>query len=88
MRPFESRHKHRGTWRCMGGSITRSITGGPAVTRQYSTDVYISCPCPSCQGAEVRITARRYRNLCRLASPAHEQAIHETVARTLAASRT
>jgi hypothetical protein len=55
------------------------------VTRQYSTDVQLSCPCPSCGGAEVRITARRYKHLCQLASPAHEQAIHETVARALAA---
>lgn len=54
--------------------------------KHYSTDVQLTCPCPTCNGASVRITARRYKYLCRLASPAHEQAIHETVARGLAAA--
>lgn len=56
------------------------------MTRHHSTDVQLSCPCSTCNGASVRITARRLKYLCRLTSPAHEQAIHKTVTRGLAAA--
>lgn len=32
-------------------------------TRTYATDVYLTCPCPECEGREVRITLRKFRNL-------------------------
>jgi hypothetical protein len=47
--------------------------------RTYSTDVYLSCPCAECDGREVRITLRRFRNLSRLPSPACDYAVHELV---------
>ena len=40
--------------------------------RTYSTDVYLTCPCPDCEGREVRITLRKFRSLSRLPSPACE----------------
>lgn len=49
------------------------------ITKRYSTDVTITCPC--CNGSAV-IRLRRYRYICRLASPAHEQAIHAAVSET------
>jgi hypothetical protein len=27
--------------------------------RTYSTDIYLTCPCPECEGRKVRITLRR-----------------------------
>jgi hypothetical protein len=30
--------------------------------RTYSTDVYLTCPCPDCEGREVRITLRKFRS--------------------------
>lgn len=45
------------------------------------SDVYLACRCPKCGGREVRITLRKFRNLCRLPSPAHEQAVHELASR-------
>jgi hypothetical protein len=47
--------------------------------RTYATDVYLRCPCPECEGREVRITLRKFRNLSRLPSPACEQAVHQIV---------
>ena len=47
--------------------------------RTYSTDVYLTCPCPDCEGHEVRITLRKFRSLSRLPSPACEQAVHQAV---------
>jgi hypothetical protein len=37
--------------------------------RTYSTDVYLTCPCPDCEGRKVRITLRKVRSLSRLAPP-------------------
>jgi hypothetical protein len=47
--------------------------------RTYATDVYLTCPCPACEGREVRITLREFRNLSRLPSPACDQAVHQLV---------
>jgi hypothetical protein len=47
--------------------------------RTYATDVYLACPCSECDGREVRITLRKFRNLSRLPSPACEQAVHQIV---------
>jgi hypothetical protein len=47
--------------------------------RSYATDVYLTCPCPKCEGREVRITLRKFRNLLRLPSPACDQAVHQIV---------
>jgi hypothetical protein len=49
--------------------------------RTYATDVYLACPCSECDGREVRITLRKFRNLSRLPSPACEQAVHQIVSR-------
>ena len=49
----------------------------PAKT--YSTDVYLTCPCPDCEGRDVRITLRKFRSLSRLPSPAREQVVHQLV---------
>jgi hypothetical protein len=37
--------------------------------RTYSTDVYLTCPCPDCEGRMVRITLRKFR----------EQVVHQLV---------
>jgi hypothetical protein len=37
--------------------------------RTYSSDVCLTCPCPDCEGREVRITLRKFRSLSRLPSP-------------------
>jgi hypothetical protein len=37
--------------------------------RTYATDVYLTCPCSECEGRQVRITLRKFRNLSRLPSP-------------------
>jgi hypothetical protein len=29
--------------------------------RTFSTDVYLTCPCPDCEGRNVRITLRKFR---------------------------
>jgi hypothetical protein len=34
--------------------------------RTYASDVYLTCPCPECEGRGVRITSRKFRNLSRL----------------------
>jgi hypothetical protein len=47
--------------------------------RTYSTDVYLTCPCPDCEGRKVRITLRKFRSLSRLPSPACEQVVHQLV---------
>jgi hypothetical protein len=47
--------------------------------RTYATNVSLSCPCPECEGREVRITLRKFRNLSRLPSPACDQAVHQLV---------
>jgi hypothetical protein len=47
--------------------------------RTYATDAYLTCPCPECEGREVRITWRKFRNLSRLPSPASDQAVHQLV---------
>jgi hypothetical protein len=47
--------------------------------RTYSTDVYLTCPCPDCEGREVRITLRKFRSLSRLPSPVCEQVVHQLV---------
>jgi hypothetical protein len=47
--------------------------------RTHSTDVYLTCPCPGCEGRKVRITLRKFRSLSRLASPAWEQVVHQLV---------
>ena len=47
--------------------------------RTYATDVYLRCPCSECEGREVRITLRKFRNLSRLPSPACDQAVHQLV---------
>jgi hypothetical protein len=49
--------------------------------RTYATDVYLACPCPECEGREVSITLREFRNLSRLPSPVCEQAVHQLVPR-------
>jgi hypothetical protein len=48
----------------------------------YSTDVYLTCPCPHCEGRKVRITLRKFRSLSRLPSPACEQVVHQAGVRT------
>jgi hypothetical protein len=47
--------------------------------RTYATDVHLTCPCSECEGREVRITSRKFRNLSRLPSPARDQAVHQLV---------
>jgi hypothetical protein len=47
--------------------------------RRYATDVYLTCPCSECEGREVRITLRKFRNLSRLPSPACDHAVHQLV---------
>lgn len=47
--------------------------------RTYSTDVCLTCPCPDCDGREVRITLRKFRSLSRLPSPACKQVVHQLV---------
>jgi hypothetical protein len=47
--------------------------------RTYATDVYLTCPCAECEGRQVRITLRKFRNLARLPSPACAQAVHQLV---------
>ena len=47
--------------------------------RTSSTDIYLTCPCAECEGREVRITLRKFRNLSRLPSPACDQAVHQLV---------
>ena len=47
--------------------------------RTYSTDVYLTCPCPDCEGRKIRITLRKFRSLSRLPSPASEQVVHQLV---------
>jgi hypothetical protein len=47
--------------------------------RTYSTDVYLTCPCPDCECRKVRITLRKFRSLSRLPSPACEQVGHQLV---------
>jgi hypothetical protein len=49
--------------------------------RTYSTDVYLTCPCPDCEGRKGRITLRKFRRLSRLPSPACEQVVHQLVSR-------
>lgn len=34
--------------------------------RTYATDVYLMCTCSECEGRQVRITLRKFRNLSRL----------------------
>ena len=48
-------------------------------TRTYATDVYLTCPCPECEGREVRITLRKFCNLSPHPSPACDQAVHQLV---------
>jgi hypothetical protein len=48
--------------------------------RRHATDVYLRCPCSECEGREVRITLRTFRNLSRLPSPACDKAVHLIVA--------
>lgn len=50
-----------------------------AMKAHRSSDVSLACHCLECGGAGVRISARRYKAICRLPSPAHEQAIHRAV---------
>ena len=45
--------------------------------RTYSTDVYLTCPCPDREGRKVRITLRKFRSLSQLPSPACEQVVHQ-----------
>ena len=45
--------------------------------RTYSTDVYLTCPCPGCEGRKVRITLRKFRSLSRLPLPFCEQVVHQ-----------
>ena len=47
--------------------------------RTYSTDVYLTCPCPDCEGSKVRITLFKFRSLSRLPSTACEQVVHQLV---------
>jgi hypothetical protein len=47
--------------------------------RTYSTDVYLTCPCPDCEGRKVRITLRKVRSLSLLPSPACEKVLHQLV---------
>jgi hypothetical protein len=47
--------------------------------RTYSTDVYLTCPCPECEGREVHIALRKFRSLSWLPSPACEQVVHQLV---------
>jgi hypothetical protein len=48
-------------------------------TRTYATDVYLTCPCPECEGREVRITLRKFRKSLTAPSPACDQAVHQLV---------
>ena len=48
-------------------------------TRTYSTEVYLTCPCPDCEGRKVRITLRKFRSLSRLPPPACERVVHQLV---------
>jgi hypothetical protein len=45
----------------------------------HSTDVCLACHCDQCHGAEAIVTARKMKFISRLASPAHEQAVHDAV---------
>jgi hypothetical protein len=47
--------------------------------RTYSTDVYLTCACPDCEGRKVRITLRKFRSLSRLPSPTCEHVVHQLV---------
>jgi hypothetical protein len=47
--------------------------------RTYSTEVYLTCLCPDCEGRKVGITLRKFRSLSRLPSPACEQVVPELV---------
>jgi hypothetical protein len=47
--------------------------------RTYATDVYLTCPCSECEGRQVRIMLRKFRNPSRLPSPACDQAVHQLV---------
>jgi hypothetical protein len=49
--------------------------------RTYSTDVYLTCPCPDCEGRKVRITLSKFRSHSRLPSPACEQVVQQLVSR-------
>ena len=53
----------------------------------HSTDVYLACHCDQCHGAEAVVTARKMKFIRRLASPAHEQAIHDAVTASLKAQQ-
>ena len=45
----------------------------------YSTDVYLTCPCPGREGRKASITLRKFRCPSRLPSPACEQVVHQLV---------
>ena len=51
----------------------------------HSTDVYLACHCDQCHGADAIVTARKIKFISRLASPAHEQAVHDAVTASLTA---
>jgi hypothetical protein len=53
----------------MAAVHTDPVHSPARLARAYSTDVYLACQCRECDGREVRVTLRRYRNLCRLPSP-------------------
>ena len=53
----------------------------------HPTDIYLACHCDQCHGAEAIVTARKMKFISRLASPAHEQAIHDAVTASLKAQQ-
>ena len=53
----------------------------------HFTDVSLACHCDQCHGAEAIVRARKMKFICRLASPAHEQAIHDAVTASLKAQQ-
>lgn len=53
----------------------------------HSTDVCLACHCDQCHGAEAIVTARKMKFISRLASPAHERAVHDAVTASLKAQQ-
>jgi hypothetical protein len=53
----------------------------------HPTDIYLAGHCDQCHGAKTIVTARKMKFISRLASPAHEQAIHDAVTASLKAQQ-
>jgi hypothetical protein len=47
--------------------------------RTYSTHVYLTCPCPECEGREVHIALRKCRSLSWLPSQPASRVVHQLV---------